>query len=281
MKKQFIKQALVLSLILICGFAYSQETVLLKYNFVPGKAYSQNTTVTNNITQSMGGQEMKMLSDIKASNDLAIESVDKDGNATVLVSLLNISIRSAAMGRDTTMNFNDLKDKTRAVYSVEGKSISSVKVDSFQVSRMIGSIDQFVKLQTLPGKPIKVGEKWMDKIVENKKASGGNPFAVENNSDMEYTLVGKESKDGNDYYKISYTGTMIITGKGNQMGMEMFMEGTGKTEGFYYFDPKTSMIVYTEGNTEMDMTIAVTGQQNMTMPMSQSMKAITKIEEKK
>ncbi len=281
MRNLFLKQSLTIALVALCGFAYSQESVLLKYNFVQGKTYTQSTTITSNITQSMGGQEMKMQSDIKTSNDYAIEGVDKDGNATVLVSLLNLSVRSAAMGRDTTMNFNDLKDKNRTVYSPEGKTISSTKVDSSKIARMIGSIDQFIKLQTLPAKSIKVGEKWQEKIVENKKPSGSNPFAVDNTTDMEFTLVGKESKDGIDYFKISFTGTMTITGKGNQMGMELFMEGTGKTEGFGYFNPITSMIVYTESSTEMDMTIAVTGQQNMTMPMSQSMKSITKIEEKK
>ena len=73
---------------------------------------------------------------------------------------------------------------------------------------------------------------------------------------------------------------MTIKGKGTQMGMEMFIEGTGKTQGFYYFDPKISLIVYSEDNTEMDMNVAVSGPQNMTIPMTQSMKTVTKFEEK-
>lgn len=59
------------------------------------------------------------------------------------------------------------------------------------------------------------------------------------------------------------------------------MEGTGKTQGFAYYDSKASIIVYSEMNTDMDMNLAIAGQENMTIPMSQSMKVITKFNEKK
>jgi len=275
------KNLLLIALLLTTALVYSQESVMLKYNFVKGKTYVQNTQVAQNIIQSMGGQEMKMQSDISANNEYSVEGVAKDGNATLLVSMLNASVHSAGMGRDTTMKFNDLKYKSRTVFSKEGKSISSVKVDSSDATNMMGQMTQLVKLQPLPGKSVKIGEKWQDTIVENIKPSGGIPFAIDTKSIMEYTLVGNEAKDGKEYLKISFTGTLAINGKGNQMGMDMFMEGTGQNAGFNYFDPKTSMIVYSEGNTEMDMSIAVSGQQNMTIPMTQSMKTIVKIEEKK
>lgn len=278
MKKHLVRQTLTIALIAISGFAFSQEAVLLKYNFVKGKTYIQNSQVTNNVTQTMGPQEMKMLSEVKTANDYVIESVENGGNATALISMQNTSIRQAGMGRDTTMIFKDLKDKIRVVYSVGGKTISTVNVDSSETTKMIGSMKESTKLQILPNKSITIGEKWTDKVVENNNMNG---FATDVNNEFEFTLVGKESKDGKDFYKISFTGTMSIKGKGSQMGMEMFLEGTGKTEGFNYFDPKISMIVYTESQTEMDMNIAVSGQQNMTIPMTQSMKTIVTFEEKK
>jgi len=278
MKKQFAKQSLIIALIAISGFAFSQETVMLKYNLTKGKTYVQNSEISETVVRSMGGQDYKMLSDIKSSNEYNIESIEADGNATILVSFLNASIRAAAMGRDTTMQFNDLKDKSRVVFSSTGKSLSTVKVDSSEVSKMLGQLSQTTKLQILPARPIKVGEKWQDKIVENNKANG---FDTNIDNVMDYVLVGKETKDGKECYKITFTGTLAINGKGSQMGMEMFLEGTGKTEGTCYFDPKSTMIVLSESQTEMDMNIAVSGQQNMTIPMTQSMKTIVKIDEKK
>lgn len=275
------KNLVVLALVLATCMAYSQEQVLLKYAFVSGKTYVQQTELKQNITQSMGGREMKMQVDLSSDNEFVIEKVLKDGNATMLVSLLNASVHSAGMGRDTTMKYNNLKDKSRMVFSTDGKTVSTTKIDSTDVAGMMGTLDQFAKLAYLPGKAVKIGEKWQDKTVENRNASGTNPFDAEVVSNTEYTLVGKEAKDGKEYYKIAFKGTVAINGKGNQMGMEMFLEGTGAVEGFNYFDPKTTMVVYAEGNTEMDMNISISGQQNMTIPMTQSMKTITKFEEKK
>jgi len=275
------KNLVVLALVLATCMAYSQEQVLLKYTFVNGKTYVQHTDLKQNITQSMGGQEMKMQLDLNSDNEFVVENVLQDGNATMLVSLLNASVHSVGMGKDTTMKFNDLKEKSRMVFSTNGKTVSSTKVDSGNIAGLMGTLDQFAKLASLPGKTVKIGEKWQDKTVENRNASGGNPFDAEIVNNTEYTLVGKETKDGKEYYKIAFKGTLTINGKGNQMGMEMFLEGTGVVEGFNYFDPKTTMVVYAEGNTEMDMNISISGQQNMTIPMTQSMKAITKFEEKK
>jgi len=275
------KNLVVIALVFATCMAYSQEQVLLKYAFVKGKTYVQQTELKQSITQSMGGQEMKMQVDLSSANQFVVENVLQDGNATMVVSLLNASVHSVGMGKDTTMKFNDLKEKSRMVFSTNGKTVSSTKVDSGNIAGLMGTLDQFAKLASLPGKTVKIGEKWQDKTVENRNASGGNPFDAEIVNNTEYTLVGKETKDGKEYYKIAFKGTLTINGKGNQMGMEMFLEGTGAVEGFNYFDPKTTMVVYAEGNTEMDMNISISGQQNMTIPMTQSMKAITKFEEKK
>ncbi|MFN8135256.1 MAG: hypothetical protein U0Z17_08535 [Bacteroidales bacterium] len=261
--------------------AYACRSRYVKYAFVKGKTYVQQTELKQNITQSMGGQEMKMQVDLSSANEFVVENVLNDGNATMLVSLLNASVHSAGMGKDTTMKFNDLKEKSRIVFSTDGKTVTTTKIDSTAIAGMMGTFDQFAKLALLPGKSVKIGEKWQDKTVENRKASGGSPFDAEVTSNTEYTLVGKEAKDGKEYYKIAFKGTIAINGSGNQMGMEMFLEGTGAVEGFNYFDPKTTMVVYAEGDTEMDMNISISGQQNMTIPMTQSMKTISKFEEKK
>ena len=277
MKKQFVKQTLIIALLAVSGLAFSQESVMLKYNFVKGKSYLQNTQISQTIVQSMGGQQIKILSDINATNDYQIENVESNGNASILMSLLNSSVRSAAMGRDTTMKFNDLKDKIRFVYSPDGKVVSETKVDTSDLTPVLAPIFKTARLQVIPGREIKVGEKWQDKIKENSNVSR---FNTEVNNTLDYTFVGKETKDGKVLGKITFTGTLSLNGKGNQMGMEMFLEGTGKTEGFLYFDPKTSIVTYYEGQTEMDMNIAISGQQNMTIPMTESAKTIMTIQEK-
>lgn len=282
MKNLLIKQSLVLLLVTVGLIAKSQE-VQLKYNFIKGKTYSITTEIVSNVTQSMGGQEMKIESGITANSDMTLEDVDKDGSATTLFTLKNATVHSkmAAMGRDTTLNFNDLNEQKRVVLSTIGKQLSETSLDTAKKMRLMGQMENLTKFPELPNKLMKVGEKWTSKTTDSTKASGQNPFDNNTTTEMEYSFIGKEIKDGKELIKVNYSGSLTINGKGNQMGMDLFMEGTGKTEGFAYLDPATFMILYNEANTEMDMSIAVTGQQNMTMPMTSSMKTITKIEEKK
>ena len=260
----------------------NSQDAMLKYNFVKGKTYVLNTQLNNNIVQTMGGQEMKMESGINSTSEFLVENVDEKGNATILVSLKDASVASKipAMGRDTTMKFNDLNEQTRVVITSAGKNISSASVSAGNVSMMLGSVEKFTKFIQLPEKSVKVGEKWSDKLVDSIKSSPQSPVNLVITTDFEFSFVGTEVVDGVELTKISFTGALQINGSGNQMGMDLFVEGNGKSEGVLYFNPKSSLVVKTDTNTEMDMNIAVSGQQNMTMPMNQSMKTITTLVEK-
>lgn len=281
MRNVIIKSFFVLSLMTISIFANSQEA-MLKYGFEKGKTYVLSTQLNNNVTQSMGGQEIKVEAILKSTSELQIENVDNTGNITMLVSLKNASMATKipVMKRDTTMTFNDLNEQKRVIYSATGNKISSTNISAEKVSQMMGSVEQFTKFIHLPEKGIKFGEKWTEKMIDSTKSSPQSPVGLIINSDLELTLVGKEVKDGVELLKITYTGALQINGSGNQMGMELFVEGNGKSEGVAYFNPKSSLIVSSEASIEMDMNIAVSGQQNMTMPMNQSMKTITTLVEK-
>lgn len=277
MKKEFTKQVLAAVILCISVSLSAQESVDLKYGFTPGKNFIQSAQLTQNTVQSMGGQEMKVLADIISKNLYTVESVDKDGNATVVVSVTDLSVRTSMMGRDTTMKYNDLKDKSKIVLSNSGKTLSTSKLDSSQSASIFDQMNSG-RLRSVPGKVVKVGETWSEKDTITRNPSGGTPLSVNIESETENTLVGKESRDGKEYYKVSYTISMTINGKGTQMGMELYMEGTGKSQGFYLFDPKLAMIGYSEEDAELNMNVAVSGPQNMTIPMTQSMKTITTFE---
>ena len=280
MRKQFLKSAMVIALVAMSGFGYSQQ-VVLKYQFVMGKTYTYEVQLANNIIQSFGGQEMKMVMDISASSEFFIEKIAENGDITIIELIKDISMHTVMMGRDTTMNFKDINEKNRVVYTKDGKQISKELIDSASIPDLAGTTNQISRLMYLPEKAVKVGEKWQNVKTDKTEITDKNPIGTIINSNEDFTYVGKESQDGKSFDKILIESTSTIEGKGIQMGMEMFMEGTGKTQGFAYFDSKTSVIVYSELNTDMDMNLAIAGQENMTIPMSQSMKVITKFNEKK
>lgn len=268
----------MLMLVALAAISFSsmaQESVLLKYGFKAGDTYLQETEILQNTVQSMMGQEIKVTGEIKALNSLAVEALSAEGNATVLMTVKDISVHSVAMGRDTTLRYDNMKDAARIVYTPEGKVVSTAKVDSSEAAAVINQLEPG-NLLVLPGKTVKVGESWDETKTEVKQAASGTPFALEMAVDSKYTLAGKEVRDGKDFYKITTSGTIGVNGKGSQMGMEMFIEGNAKVEGYALFDATRQMIVYIETDTEMEMNVAVSGPQDMTIPMTQSIKTISR-----
>lgn len=280
MKKIFSSLALVLMFSLFGTTVYGQESVMLKYNYKPGKAFRTTTTTNQEVVQSMMGQEMKVLVDVSTVSELKITKVDTKGNGTALVSIINLSVNTSAMGKNSVAKKEDFKkDNICAVMSETGKSISTSLVDSTEASDTLNSSLQNIKMQALPARMVKIGEKWQYRQIDTTNIKAPNPVTfMTTTTDAEYTLEGKEIKDGKELYRISYTGKLEIVGKGNQMGMEVFMEGTGALKGSFYFDPKISMVVYTDGLCEMNTTISVSGQQNMSIPMTQTIKSTSKTE---
>lgn len=280
MKKLFSTMSIILTLSIFCAALYGQESAMLKYNFKEGKTFRTTTTVTTSTVQSMMGQEMKVLADVSLSSDLKFIKVDNQGNATSLISVQGSSSVTVPTGGEPMVKKEDFKNNNiSVVFSPDGKSISEKLIDS--EGKDASTVKNYIKLTQLPKRIVKSGEIWQDKQVDtiSSPEGGANPITfMTTATDTKYTFVGKEQKDGKELYRISYTGTLDIAGKGNQMGMDLVMEGSGVTKGFFYFDPALSIVVYNDGVTEMNTTISVTGQQNMTIPMTQSVKVVAKTE---
>lgn len=255
--------------------AVSQESVMLKYGMKEGDRFLQNMEITQNTMQSVMGQEVKVLGEISGVSHLLVEAVTAEGNTTALLTVGELTVHQAAMGKDTTITLKDIKESSRIVVSPNGKVISSARVDSSEVAALVNQMEPG-RLRSLPGKEVKVGESWSESYTETKNSTPGTPFGLEMAIENEYTLVGRESREGKEYFKITSTGTIAVTGKGEQAGMEMFVEGNAKVAGYSLFDPELSMVVYTEDDTEMELNVAISGPQNMTVPMTQSIKTITR-----
>jgi hypothetical protein len=85
---------------------------------------------------------------------------------------------------------------------------------------------------------------------------------------MEYVVKGKPVVGDRSCLDIGFKGEIGMEGKGSMMGMEFFMEGKGKTTGNFLFDPAQGVMVQDNSVVDTDLTAAVTGQQNMTIPIS-------------
>ena len=277
MKKNLCSLVLVLAFCIIGSSVYGQESVALKYNFKEGKTFRMTMSMNTTIVQSMMGQEMKVVADAVSKSEMKFTKVDPEGNATATMSIISMSVKTSAMGREEEENKTDFKkDGMIMVFSPSGKVSTKITDTTLSSIESISNMKFFL----LPVRDIKIGEKWFDKQIDTMQMQPTNPITfMTTSTDSEYTLIGKEIKDGRELYKISTTGTLEIAGKGKKSGMDLFVEGTGQASGFFYFDPSISMVVYSESDGEINNKITVTGQQNMTIPMSQKMKIVMTLEE--
>lgn len=274
MKKILSVMAMVIALTLMCNNTYAQDAVTLKYNFKEGKAYKTVTKVITTTAQSMMGQEMKFDVTLDIQTDMNVTKVDAEGNASMLINVkgnMEMNLPAAAGGKKN----EEIKNEAiSATFAPDGKSINQSQVDKDGNNV---TVKDYIKLTELPKKALIKGDTWQDKRVDTV-ANSASPIAVITTTDTKYTVVGKEMVDGKELFKIAYDGTMEIAGKGSQMGMEMVMEGTGATKGFYYYNPALSIVVSSEGLIEMNTNINVSGPQSMTIPMSQTIKVTSSTE---
>jgi hypothetical protein len=264
----------VIILILSISFAYAQESYKLEYKFEKGKNYLYKDITTGDMTQEMMGKEMKMKNESNAVIRIVVDDVTKDGEATLLVSADSLSVFSSTPMGDTTMIMNDMIGKrTKIILLSSGKIEKRETIDSIKMmGRAAGAAQrEGIKFAQLSDKPVKIGETWTSSTQDTVNQMGGKIVVTGNH---EYTLVGKEKKDGSDCLKITFTGNTTTEGKASVQGMEFFIDGSGKVNGTFFFNPKAGLLVYEESNSDSEINMATTGEQSMIIPITQVTKSI-------
>jgi hypothetical protein len=249
--------------------AAGQQAHTLKYKFEKGKVYKYTDSVLVNSTQEMMGQEMKVASNVYSVTRAEVVDVKADGGCVLMISSDSMRISMKSPRGDTTMTLTDMIGKrTRVTMNVAGDVVRRETVDSVKLGGMGRGVPQreLFRTHTLPAKSLMMGEKWNAKRSDTTEAMGGKNVST---STIEYTLAGAEKFGGRECLKITYAGKVAITGKGSMQGMDVFTEGTGTMSGTFFFDENGGLLVADNGKFNNEMTAAVTGAQNMTIPISQ------------
>jgi hypothetical protein len=281
MKNNFAKVILALTLTLAGISAYGQGSVMLKFGYKEGQKYRTTIEVNIEIVQTMMGQTVPVTSKASSQSTTEVMKVDEKGNAALTLTVEDFQMKTSAMGQVQEKTKSDFPLLNfQMIQSPTGKTLSVKSGDETkQVGEVKSLLRNFTKAESLPGREVKIGEKWQEHQVDTVTNLENNPISqMINESDIEYVLAGKETKDGKELYKINFKGKLNISGQGAQNGMDLFMEGTGEMSGFFYFDSSLSTIVHSEADTEVNTSIAIKGPQNMTIPMNQTIKIVAKVE---
>jgi len=243
--------------------------VPLAYRYQPGTTYLYADTVRTNQTQEMMGQEMKITSVNMSRSRMVGESVTADGAMVMLTSLDSMVVDTKSPMRDTVMVVKEVMGKkARTTIAPGGAVLSRVAIDTIALGNLMMrgiGMRETIRLHRLSEKPVALDSTWKSYAIDSVDMMGGKLIT---HTKMEYVVKGKPVVGDRSCLDIGFNGEIGMEGKGSMMGMEFFMEGKGKTAGNFLFDPAQGVMVQDNSVVDTDLTAAVTGQQNMTIPIS-------------
>jgi hypothetical protein len=255
--------------------ALSGGAYKLVYKMKKGQRLKYKTTLDVQNSMEMQGNEMTSSSNATSELHIDVEEVGKDGNLTYVYALdsLKITAQGGPQGNESYQNPEGMIGKrTRQTISALGRKIKSVAVDSMIFP---GSLAQRGGRQTafhfieLTAKEVKIGDSWSTSTPDTAKQMGGQIIIT---PELTYTVVGEVDTMGYKCLRIAYNGKTALNGNGLNMGMNFSIEGEGPTSGTAYFAPKEGLLVAVIGNSDLETTVALTGQMTMTIPQSTASK---------
>jgi hypothetical protein len=270
-----------LLLFAICCFSLNviaQQSYTLKYGFENNKKYNYKMTIDGIVTQTVMGQEMKINTNGTVFTKIETEKVNSD-NFALLISLDSAKFHINMPMKDTTSDLGSMVGKrTRFTLFKNGKVLNKELVDSVEGGQnMFAQVSsETTRFIILPDKGIKAGDSWNIENTDSVKMMGG---VLTTNSNTDYTLIGKADTLGHSCLKVEFKGKTTSEGKAKIMGMDLVIEGNGKITGAYFFDNDKGLLICSTSQNDSEMTMAATGEQNMIIPISQSIKTVQSLVE--
>jgi len=269
MRTEKMITAIAIFFAMIGSSSIAQEKYQLTYKLEKGVTYRYAQDIAIESSREMGGQEMKFNADGHNVTHFIVEDVSPSGMMTILYAYEEYKIHTKGMGRDTTMDIAGMTGKRVQVeLSRLGKVEKETTIDTGKVEgrsiamKFMGGLH----FPLLPENQVGTGDKWPKNSTDTSNMEEGQTITK---SSFEYTLTGKETKGKHDCLRIDFKGTTETTGKLKQMGMDLILEGNGEISGTVWFDPSAGLMTEVQTTTSMELTMAMTGQAQMTIPMSQ------------
>ncbi len=244
----------------------------LLYRWEAGKSLRYELKSHTEQNMEMMGQSVTNTSDSYLRLTLEPRKVNPDGSAEVVFRVDSVSAQIQSPMGNISPDLKSLTGK-EAVFLVTAtgevkKTLSGAENFEYQIapgSKMNMSQNFGRMLAHVPGRPVKVGETWTIKDTTNTTQSGLDIQVIVSSNEK---AVARELLGKTPCLKVHGEGEMSLEGSGqNPMAGQMSFEGDGRINRDYWFDTVHGRLVKTQAKFEIEATIAISGQQNMTMPM--------------
>ena len=258
--------AIFIAAFLLNTSAFAQYKLEYKASGSAPLRYDANTTLQT--VESMMGQEAKV--SVKSYQHITMTSTK--AGAELLYNITVDSSRNVAIlpnGDTTTTSSPSVGQIKQTTVRPDGEEISSKWLDTTFAKTQAGQTKDFGSFFfRLPAKEVTTGSTWTQEKVDTV-ATGGGEGSIFVSTVSNYKLIDKQTVEGIPCVKITFTGTVGLKGATTYQGIEFAIKGTGKISGTAFFDYTNGKVVRIKGSSEQDLTMASSGQQKMTIPMTQ------------
>lgn len=269
----------VVTMSLLAGIVIAGAGSAYKLAFSMKKGQRLKYKMKTSTEQSMEMMGREMASSVNGATvmHLEVEDVNKAGDITFVYAIdsMQTKIKNPMMGVDSTFSnpAGLIGKRTRFTMNAVGKKLNSVVLDSVKLSGVMAQVSggrqNTFNLIELSGKEMKAGESWTTNKIDTMNQASGKMVVT---SSATYTVGSEVDTLGYKCVRLMAKGKASIKGEGAQMGAKLFFEGEGPTSGVVYFAPKEGLLVAMTSDSDLEMTIAVTGPQNMTIPQTTATK---------
>ena len=252
--------------------------LILVYRLEPGQTLRYHTSSTQNATQEMMGQSMNIQTNSTSDYTVTGNGRDAQKNILTTVTIDTIGIVTTDPQGERTVDLTPIIGKSFGLtLSSLGKEMVFSGTDSLQVEfgPMGGgtrNAQSFFRnpFPDLPENPVTIGSTWTTRDEQVEPQSGMEITITTQTTNI---LDGFETIDGTECLRIKSQATGTLDGTGEQMGMSMTLEGDLEASSTWYLTYKKGVFVKATSNSFMEGTVMVSGQTNMTIPITQESKA--------
>ena len=271
----------------------SAQEIMLKWGFVEGSEQVLQLTNRMEISMPIGFASQVMDQSIRMRQ--TVQSVESNGDATVMVTTEHIRMEGVGPGGDQLYDSDSGDIPTdpailgaaamvgqdySMVVGADGtvKSIQGIEglIESMRgsfppdVAPMLGemfnaqTITEIAQqgVQILPTDPISPGGSWQMSFTMP------NPLLGEVINTLTFILDGIEERDGRTVALLSSTGEIATDTPEDLAGLPMEMDVDAEMTGFLIFDVDRGLVLSSSTTTEMTMTMSGPDGSSMTMPMT-------------
>jgi hypothetical protein len=251
----------------------TDEGVILRYKAPEGQVLSYEKTET--ATQNMKVMNQAMDTKTEKTTTFKVESMGlEDGNHSLVITIesmaADLQTPQGQFAADTEPVIGKSFDMMLSVRGAESGLDDAEGIEYSMGMAGMRSIkpDFEAFFPDLPEQRVKIWDTWPSADTITIKDSGMDVKIISENLNV---LEGFETINGRECAKVTADVVGSVTGEGMQGGANLEFEGEMTGKDVWYFDYTEGVLVKSSSDISVNATVNVTGPQEMTIPVTQTM----------